>query len=69
MACPWEMGYGEPDPETRQVTCRCRACGKFADLDCERDFASGMLVVQVMTCVAKGGTQAVYEKPKHIALL
>jgi hypothetical protein len=35
--------------------------GKFADLDCERDFASGALIVQVMTCVAKGGIQAVRE--------
>jgi hypothetical protein len=61
MACSWDLEYDEPDPETRQVTCRCRACGKFADLDCERDFASGDLIVQVMTCSAKGGTQAVRE--------
>jgi hypothetical protein len=63
MACPWNVDYGGPDHETRTVLCRCRECGKFANLECERDFESGALVVQVMTCINKGGWQAVRDQP------
>ncbi len=59
MACPWDIS-GNLDPHTQTIQCRCNECGKFADLDCERDFETGALVVQVMTCFAKGGDQAVY---------
>ena len=62
MACSWDT-YGNPDPAIERVLCRCRECGKYADLDCGRDFASGSLIVQVMTCVAKGGCQVVRDTP------
>ena len=56
MACPWNLDtVGVPDEDTRTIVCRCDACGRYADLDCHRDFASGILVVQVMTCRDKGG--------------
>ena len=56
MACPWNTNYTrEPDPETQTILCRCDKCGRYADLDCERDFASGALIVQVMTCRDEGG--------------
>jgi hypothetical protein len=63
MACPWNIDYGDPDPQTGTVLCRCHECKKFADLYCDRDFATGALVVQVMTCVARGGHQAVRDAP------
>jgi hypothetical protein len=62
MACPW-TDYGDPDPDTRTVLCRCRECDRYADLNCERDFETGALIVQVMTCTAKGGWQAVRDQP------
>jgi hypothetical protein len=63
MACSWDINYSDPDPETQRVLCRCRECGKYADLECDRDFASGTLIVQVMTCVAKGGCEVVRDTP------
>lgn len=56
MPCPWNLDTSDtPDPETGQITCRCHECGRYADLDCDRDFETGHLVVQVMTCKAKAG--------------
>ena len=55
MACNWNINSAEPDPETRTIRCRCRDCGRSANLDCDRDFGTGELVVQVRTCVEKGG--------------
>ena len=56
MACPWNLDFSsEPDPDTHTIVCRCDKCGRYADLDCERDFVSGALIVQVMTCKAEGG--------------
>ena len=63
MACPWNLNYGDPDPDTQTVLCRCHECGKYADLDCERDFETGDLIVQVMTCAAKGGFLVLRDVP------
>jgi len=38
MACSWDINYGDPNPETEQVLCRCPECGKYVDLDCDRGF-------------------------------
>jgi hypothetical protein len=32
MACPWNIDYGDPDPQTGTVLCRCHESKKFADL-------------------------------------
>lgn len=54
MACPWDIDYrGEPDPERQAVECRCRECGAVEWLPCDRDFTTGILVVQVHTCARK----------------
>lgn len=56
MPCPWNLDLtDEPDPATHTITCLCKECGRYADLDCERDFRTGALVVSVRTCTEKGG--------------
>jgi hypothetical protein len=62
MACPWNLGIGDPDQETGTIVCRCVTCDRYADLPCERDFQTGTLIVSVMACVAKGGPLATREK-------
>ena len=60
MSCNWNVNIADAQNDSdHTLTCRCNECGKYADLDCDRDFASGQLVVQIMTCVAKGGLQRV----------
>lgn len=62
MPCPWNLQTDDPDPDTRTLRCRCGECGRYAELHCERDFASGALVVQVRTCREKGGTLGMRER-------
>jgi hypothetical protein len=62
MACPWNLDVtDEPDEGTHTITCVCRECGRYADLDCHRDFTSGALIVSAMTCKDKGGWLATRE--------
>jgi hypothetical protein len=56
MACNWNLNTSdEPAPETSTIVCQCEDCGRYADLQCERDFRTGALSVSVMTCKEKGG--------------
>lgn len=67
MACEWNLDTSdEPDEDTHLLTCCCRECGKYGDLDCERDFRTGKLVVQVRTCFAKGGSFGVRDECEPI---
>jgi hypothetical protein len=62
--CEWNIGYSaKPDMETQTVLCKCDECGKFLDLPCHRDFETGALVVQVLTCKARGGYWTPRNKP------
>lgn len=62
MACAWNLNTSEePDENTGTIVCRCYDCGRYADLDCHRDFRTGRLVVSVLTCREKGGPLATRE--------
>ena len=64
MPCDWNVNYSDkPDLETQTIICRCDECGRFANLPCDRDFETGNLVVQVMTCKEKGGHIETRDRP------
>ena len=64
MACSWNINLKhKPDSETGTILCKCYDCGHYADLQADRDYETGRLVVHVMTCKGRGGHITTREQP------